>query len=124
MTALLYVDHLAVGHLRTAVAVAYRQVGEAAEHVQTRKDAAVLLDHGDVGLDLGYQLRIYLDLKRIDTLLRAEDLLFVFLQFLCNIPFGIDEGLLPYPFLRNAFFVGIAHLEVISEYIVETYLQR
>ena len=124
MTALLDVDHLAVVHLRTAVTVADCQVCEAAENVNARKYAAVLLDHGHIRLDLGYEGRIYLNLKGIDTLFGAEDLLFVFLQLLCDVSFRIDKGLLSDPLLRYAFLVGVAHLEIISEDIVESDLER
>ena len=60
MTACLDVDDLALVHLRAAVAVAYREVGKSGEHIKSRKDAAVLLDGGYVGLNRGNQLSIYL----------------------------------------------------------------
>ena len=124
MTTLLYVDDLAVVHLRTAVIVGQRQVCKSAEHVQSCKDAAVLLDQGNVCLDPGYKLCIYLNLKGIDTFLGPKDLLLIFLQFLGYITLGIDKGLLSDPLFRNTVLVGVADLEIISEYVVESYLER
>ena len=51
MTSLPDINDLAVIHLRTAVIVAYRQVSKAGKHVQTRKDAAVLLNHRNIRLN-------------------------------------------------------------------------
>ena len=123
MAALPDVDDLAVVHLRTAVVVRHCQVCESAEHVEPCEDAAVLLDHGYARLDPRHELRIYLHLKGIDALLRSEDLLLILLKLLSDISFRIDQGLLSDPFRRNAFLVCVAYFEIISEDVVEAYLQ-
>ena len=56
MTSLPDVNDLAVIHLRTTVTVAYRKVGEAGKHVQTRQDTAVLLNHRDIRLNPCHEL--------------------------------------------------------------------
>ena len=123
MTSLLYIDDLAVIHFRTAVAVGYRQVGKAAEHVQTREDAAVLLDHGYICLNLRHKFSIDLHFKGVYALFSTKNLLLVFLQLFGDVPFGIDQGLFPYPFFRHTVLVGITHLQVISEDVVESNLE-
>ena len=124
MATLLYIYHFAGSHLRTAVAVRHRQICKSAQDIQTRDDAAVLLDHGDIGLYLRNKFCIYLSLKCIYTFLCPQDLLLVFLKFLCNITFGIDQSLLSDPFFRHTVLVGIADFEVVAEDIIETYLER
>ena len=63
-------------------------------------------------------------LKRIYSFFCTENLLLIFLEFLCNISLGIDQSLLSYPFRRNGILMSIADFEIISEYIVEAYLER
>ena len=55
--------------------------------------------------------------------LRAENLLLVFLQFLGNIALGIGKGLLAYPLCRHLVLMRVAHLDVVAENIVVAYLQ-
>ena len=124
MAALLYIYHLPVIHHRTAVIVGNRKICKAGKHIQTGKDTAVLLDHGDIGLYLTHQLRIYLSFKGIYPFLGTKDLLLIFLQFFGYIALGIDQSLLPYPFLRHSILISVAHLEIVSENIVEAYLER
>ena len=123
MAALPDVDDLAVVHLRTAVVVRHGQVCESAEHIEPCEDAAVLLDHGYARLDPRHEFRIYLHLKGIDALLRSEDLLLILLKLLSDISFRIDQGLLSDPFRRYAFLVCVAYFEIVSEDVVEAYLQ-
>ena len=124
VTTLLYVYDLAVIHLRAAVVVGKSQIGKAGKHIQARQDAAVLLNHGYIRLNFTNKLRIYLSLKGIYPFLRSKDLLLVFLQLFGDIALGIDQSLLPYPFLRHSVLICITHFKIIAEDIVEAYLQR
>ena len=97
MSSSLYVNRMAVVHLRAAISVGNCKLGKPREHIQPRQDAAVALDCGDIVLNLRHEAGINLRFEHIDFFFSPENLLLVFLQFGCNVPFGIDESLLPYP---------------------------
>ena len=101
MTALPDVDDLAVIHLRTAILIAECKVSKTAQHVESGNDAAVLLDHCYIGLDLTDQFCIYLSLKGIYSFFSTEDLLLVFLEFFGDVALRIDKSLLSDPLLRH-----------------------
>ena len=124
MTSLLYIYNLTVIHLRTAISVADSQIRESAEDIKTCKNAAVPLDGRNICLYSCHQFAIYARLYCIYTLLRSENLLLIFLQFLGYISFRIHEGLLPYPLGRNAVLMCVTDFKVISENVIETYLER
>ena len=123
MTALPYIYFLAVIYLRTAISVAHCQISETTQHIKTRKYTAVLLDSSYVGLNCSDKFAIYLGFKGIDTFFRPKNLLFIFLQFLCDITLCVYEGLFPYPLCRNTVLVCVADFEIVSEDIVESYLE-
>ena len=50
--------------------------------------------------------------------------MFIFLQLLGDVTLGIYEGLLSYPLRGHYILVCVAHLEIISEDIVEADLER
>ena len=53
----------------------------------------------------------------------AENLFFQFLQLRRDVSFGIDERLLAYPRFGNALLVGVPYLDVVTEHVVEAYLE-
>ncbi len=123
MTALVYVYDFGVIYMRTAIAVRNRKVREARKDVETGEDAAVVLNHDYVRLNLSNQFRIYLSLKHIYPVFRTKNLLLVLLEFLCYVSFGVDQSLLSDPLRRDDILESVADFEVISEDIVEAYLQ-
>ena len=123
MTPLLYVYYFTRVHLRAAVTVGHGEGRKSGKHIKTRKDTAVLLDRGYIPLYRGDKLSIYPGLEHINLLLCPENLLLIFLKFLCYISFSIYKGLLSYPFRRHLVLGSIAHLKVISENGVETNLK-
>ena len=124
MAARLDVQFQRVRHLRPAVAVPGRQRGEAGQHVQPRDDPAVGLDRPDVPLDLGDQVGEHLRLQRIDPLFRPENLLFIFLQLLGDVPLRIDQRLLSDPLRRHQVPEGVADLDIVPEDVVVTDFER
>ena len=56
-------------------------------------------------------------------LLGCEDFLLIFLQFLGDIALGIDECLFADPLCRHLVLIGIADFEVVTEDIIEAYLE-
>ena len=124
MTALTDVYHHSVIHLRTAVIVAYSKVRKSAQDVKTCKHATVPLDHCDIRLYLCDKRSIYLHLKGIYPFFSSENLLLVLLQFLGDISLRIDKSLLSDPLLRNIVLMCITNFQIISEDIVEAYLER
>ena len=63
-------------------------------------------------------------LQRENLVLCTQYLLFVFLQFLCDITLCLSQRLLAHPLLWDLFFIGVAHLQVIAKDIVVAHLQR
>ena len=57
-------------------------------------------------------------------LLGAEDLLFVLLQLLGDIAFGVGQRLLADPRLRHLLLMGVAHLDIVAEDVVVADFQR
>ena len=57
------------------------------------------------------------------TFLCSRDFLFVFLEFLGDVSLSLSESLFSDPLLRNLILIRIAYLQVISKYIVVSYLQ-
>ena len=60
----------------------------------------------------------------VDFLLRAGDFLLVFLQFLGDIALGGGKRLLAYPLGGHLVLVGVAHLYIVSEDVVEGDFER
>ena len=94
------------------------------EAVETCNEIGIYLYCGDVFLHPEHQLVIKLCLKRQYFVLRTENFLLVFLQFLRDVSFCLSQRLLTNPALRNLVFVGVSYLQIISEDVVITYLKR
>ena len=99
-------------------------------HSREREQAVELCKHVRIQLHLRHpfaerqhQLLIEPVLDDLDTLFRGLYLLFVLLELVGYIAFGIDECLLADPLRRYLFLVGVTHLEVVSEDIVIADLQ-
>ena len=124
MTTGLYVQAQGIVHFRAAVLVGDRQVGETGEDVQPGQSLRVGLDLRDEPPDQRDEVGVYLGLEGVDTVLRAEDLLFVILEFLSYISFRIDKSLLAHPLRRDFVFICIPDFQEITEYIVVADLER
>ena len=123
MAALTDVEHVVVRKDGTDVVVLARGRGKRQEAVEAGHLIGIDLDGGDKLAQSLHQLVVELCLEHQYLVFRAEYLLFVFLQFLRDVAFGVDQRLLAYPLLGYFLLVDVAHLDVVAEDVVVTYLQ-
>ena len=81
------------------------------------------LHHGHVLDQCEHQFLIDAILYDRYSVICRQNLLLQILKFGRYIPLRICQCLLACPLLGNAIFVRIAHLQVVSEHVVESYLQ-
>ena len=108
---------------RTYVMTFPSQCSKAQEAIQLRKGYRGFLHDRNVCLSRFQKLCIYLSFKYQHTVFCSQYLGFIILQFLSNIAFSLCQCLLSYPFWWNLVFERIPDFQIISEHIVETYLQ-
>ena len=120
MAACLNIDHLRIIHIRTDIAVAFSHLGKREQTVQTTDQVCIHLDGRNIFGKTKYQFIEKTGFQRKYLLFRPQYLFFVFFQFFGNITFGIHQGLFAYPFGRDFVLVGVTHLDIISEDVVET----
>ncbi len=113
-----------LGHLWPVVVVVLGKLGESCQNVQAGDDPAVGLDGGDVSLDLCHQIPVNLCLKGVDAVFRAQNLLFIFLELLGDVAFGVDKRLLADPLRRNEILESVTDLDVVPENVVVTDFER
>ena len=92
---------------------------EALQHVESAQCGRIGLERLHVAGHLAHEFREEARFQFQNAVLRAEDLVLQFLQFLRDVAFRLCQRLLPYPLLRHAVLVGIPHLDVVAEHIVE-----
>ena len=110
-------------HVRTAVAVLHRGLGQPRQHIQIRKCGSTFLNAHRMGEHLLPQLGKELLLKNHRPVLRAENLVFHFLKCRGDEAFRIHQGLFALIVLRHQIQVRFAHFDVIAEYLVVADLQ-
>ena len=113
-----------VVHHGAAVAALGSGAGEAQQHVEACQHGGVELHGGNIGAHVGHKAGVKARLDALDAVLRGEYLLFVLLELGGDVSLGVDEGLLAYPVGRHLVAVGVRHLYVVAEHVVEGYLQR
>ena len=123
MAASVNVEHHRVVDNRTDIAVLGGNEGERKEAVERGHRSGIALQGGDVLQGVVEQLRIDLRLKNQDAAFSAQNLFFIFLEFLRDIALGLREGLLANPFVWHLAFIGVAHFDVVTEDVVIAYLQ-
>ena len=84
---------------------------------------SIALQGNDAGCGGFDQLTVNTSFENENLVLRTEDFLLIFFEFLGDVAFGIDKRLFANPLFGNKLFVGVAHLHVVAEDIVESYLQ-
>ena len=124
MTAVFDVDTLEVADGRLGILVLHGAVGEGVEHVESGGEAGVVLDDGDVVGKTNYQFVVESHLDFENLLLGGQYLGFQFFEFLSDISFAASKGLLAGPLRRHLRLVGVRHLKVIAEDVVEADFQR
>ena len=123
MTPSVDVYHVALIDDGTDVAILLRALGEGQQTVELSKERRILLYGSDVGRKGDDELVEELCLEAEDAFLCAHYLVLVLLEFLSDVTLGLRQRLLANPVLRHLVLVCIAHLEVVAEDVVVTYLQ-
>ena len=123
MAARLDVEDAAAIYHGAAVTPVEGLPGEALEHVHRRHYAAVGLDVADALLHLAHQGGVDFAFHAGDVIFGREDLLFVFLELLGDIAFGVYQRLLAHPLRGHLALEGVAHLDVVAENVVVAYLE-
>src|SRR5690606_15644066 len=112
-----FIDH------RTGVSIrpCYRRKGK--ETVELRNDTGILLYLWNIPLCMMDQLVVNPLLYDKQLLFRMEDLLFVNLELLRDVPLGVHQRLLPDPVGRYLVFIGVAYFEIVAKDLIEGNLQ-
>ena len=63
------------------------------------------------------------ELNDVYAVVGCQDLLFQRFEFGCNVAFGIGKCLLANPLFGHFVLVGVAHLKVVAEHVIEANLQ-
>ena len=124
VTALLYVEHNIVGHLRAHIAVLVGSLGERQQAVETCRHRGVDLYVRNIGLHVGNKLVEETCLERQNLLVGTHDLLLILLQLLSDVTLSLGERLLAHPLWRHLVLIGVAHLKIISKHVVVAHLER
>ena len=123
MTTLTDVDHEAVVHIGAYIAVLGGHGREREQAVELRQHIRIYLHLRHPFAQRQHQFLIEPILDDLYPLLGGRYLLFVGLELLRDIALRVHQRLLADPLRRHLLFVGVAHLEIIPEYIVIAYLQ-
>ena len=124
MASLLDVDDLRRIDNRTDIIILLGSFGKRQQTVQMGNDIGVDLYLRNIFLHTQNQVVEELGFERQDTVFGAQNLLFIFLQFLRDVALGLCQCLLAHPVGRHLVLVRIAHLQIVAKHIVVTYLQR
>ena len=117
------VERGAVVNHRAYVAVERCSIGKGEQAVEPRYLVGIDLYGGDVFVECKDEVVVEAVLQSRYLVFGTENLLFIFLQFLRDVALGIDERLLAYPGLGHLVFMRVAHLDVVTEDVVESNLE-
>ena len=124
MTSRQYTHRFVIRKCRPCVAARGRHFGQRGRDVQLRHGCGCRTDAlGVFGGDAPHFAEKFL-LERQDLLLGIEHFALVLLELGRGEPLGIDQCLLTLVIGRRQVLVGLGDLDVITEYVVETDLQR
>ena len=84
---------------------------------------SIALQGNDAGRGGFDQLTVNTSFENENLVFRTEDFFLIFFEFLRDVAFGIDQGLFANPLFGDKLFVGVAHLHVVAEDVVKSYLQ-
>ena len=120
---LLDVDNLRRVDNRADILVLLSHFSKAKQTIQTGYDVGVYLYLGDKLLHSHHKVVEEFGLQAQNLILSTKNLLFVLLQLLGDITLGLGQCLLANPLWRNKLLICVAHLKVIAEHIVISYLK-
>ena len=118
-----YVEHQALVHHGPYILPFRCHLGQAVQAVQLRECCSVALERGNQCASRLHQFREDAVLQYLNFLLSPENFLLIFLEFLCDVAFGLGQRLFAHPFGGHVVAVGVAHLYVVAKHIVETDFQ-
>ena len=123
MAAVLDVNHALFVDARLYVVIFCGHCGKGGHHVDACDRPGRLLNSQNLGGNGVSHLTEEAVFQRIELVLRPQDHILQFLQFIRCIPLGISQRLLADKVVRNHPFKGIRHFEVISKHLVVFDLQ-
>ena len=124
MATVLDIDAAARIHDRPTITVSFGKIRKRGQQIQSGQNPAVGLDFHDFRLDFPDQLIVNPCFQHIDFLFRTQNLLFVVLEFFGNITLGTHQRLPAHPVLGNFVLMTVAHLQIVTEHIGVTHLER
>ena len=117
------VEREAVVHHGTHIPPLFGQCGKGVVAVEVGERLRVALQLADALCRRLHEGAVDAGFEHDDAVFRAEDFLFVFFEFLRDVALCTDERLLANPFFRHKLLVGVAHLHIVAEHVVETDFQ-
>ena len=111
-------QHIAVVHHGAAVVVFRSHLRQRSQHIQLSNGVSGALDAVQLGTNALQQFVKQAAFQRDEPFVRAKNLAFQLLQFLRDVPLAGGEGLLADVGLRHKVFVGVAHLDEVTEHMV------
>lgn len=104
-------------------AVFGRRRRQRVQAVEGGQGGGVALQQGDKLPRGGHEGGVEAVFELQDAVFGAEYFLLILLQFLRDVAFGLRQCLLAYPPGGHVVLVGVAHLYVVAEHVVEAYFQ-
>ena len=118
MATLFDVNHLRCVNHRPHVFVLFSSLRKTQQTVKAGHDIGIDLNLRNKLLHTQYQVAEEFGLKAQNLIFGTKDLLFVLLQFLCDITLCLSQRLLAHPLLWHQILIGVTHFEVVAEDIV------
>ena len=91
--------------------------------VEVGEGLGIVLECHDTFRCSSDQLTIKTRFENENLVFRTEDFLLIFFELLRDVAFGIDQRLFANPLFGYKLFVGVAHLHVVAEDVVESDFQ-
>ena len=123
MASLTNVQHIIIFDNRTDIIIFTGYIGKRQQTIDAGNLIGIDLNGRNKFAQCLYQFRIKPCFKYQNLILRSEDFLFIFFQFLGDIAFCIHKCLFADPFLRHLVFVYITYFYIVAEHTVISNLQ-
>lgn len=108
----------------THIIVLMCDLGKRRKTVEACEGRSVALNCFGMSRNLHAKIVEEAGLQGEDPLLRVQNLVLVFLQVRCDVPFGVAERLLPDILRRHPVPVGVGDFNIVSKHVVEANLER
>ena len=118
MSALAYVQHVAIFNHGAHIAVLFGGFGKTKQAVEPRHHVGIDLYLGDKLLRSRNQFVEKAFFQRLNFLVGTQYSLLIFLQFLRDVAFGLGQSLLAHPLFGHLILIRVAHFEVVTKHVV------